>query len=44
MYLGILALVFLSAGAFAQTWQGNHDESKVNPYTLPDPLTLASGK
>src|SRR5689334_777600 len=27
-----------------QTWQGNHDESKVGSYTLPDVLTSKSGK
>jgi hypothetical protein len=29
--------------AGAQTWRGNHDESKVKPYTLPDPLTMSNG-
>ena len=38
---GCAALLF---SAWAQTWQGNHDESKVKPYTLPDPLTSVSGK
>jgi hypothetical protein len=37
-------LLFITLIAGAQTWQGNHDESKVNPYTLPDPLTLLNGK
>jgi hypothetical protein len=37
-------LLFASLVAGAQTWQGNHDESKVKPYTLPDPLTLLNGK
>ena len=36
--------LFVSLVATAQTWQGNHDESKVKPYTLPDPLTLLNGK
>jgi hypothetical protein len=44
MYPAIFALLCLTAGASAQSWQGNHDESKVKPYTLPDPLTLANGK
>lgn len=34
----------LSAAAQTQPWKGNHDESKVVPYTLPDALTLADGK
>ncbi len=38
---GCATLLF---SAWAQTWQGNHDESKVRPYTLPDPLTSVSGK
>ena len=37
-------LLFASLIAIAQTWQGNHDESKVKSYTLPDPLTLLNGK
>jgi hypothetical protein len=37
-------LLLVSLGAASQTWKGNHDESKVKPYTLPDPLTLLSGK
>jgi hypothetical protein len=42
--LQIAVLLWLGAVAGAQTWQGNHDESKVKSYTLPDPLTLANGK
>jgi len=38
---GCAAILF---SAWAQTWQGNHDESKVKPYTLPDPLTSINGK
>ena len=37
-------LLFVGLTVSAQTWQGNHDESKVKPYTLPDPLTLLNGK
>ncbi len=42
-----ITLVFsscFSVALSAQTWQGNHDESKVKPYSLPDPLTETSGK
>lgn len=38
---GLIGTCLLAVG---QTWQGNHDESKVRPYTLPDVLTLLNGK
>lgn len=43
----ILLLVFVLAGTghlFGQANQANMDESKVPPYTLPDPLQMRSGK
>jgi hypothetical protein len=41
----VLAAFFCIVGsAGAQTWQGNHDETKVKPYSLPDPLTTVAGK
>jgi hypothetical protein len=42
----LLAITCLACSVVAtpQTWQGNHDESKVGPYTLPDVLTTAGGK
>ena len=40
----MIALLFVSIETVAQTWQGNHDESKVRPYSLPDPLTLLNGQ
>lgn len=38
---GLLSCFVLAFGA--ETWKGNHDESKVKPYELPDPLTFANG-
>ncbi|HYP15138.1 MAG TPA: acetylxylan esterase [Bryobacteraceae bacterium] len=39
----VLTLVW-SFAAGAQTWKGNHDESAVKSYSLPDALTLQNGK
>lgn len=36
-------LVLCALSCFSQTWQGNHDESKVKPYKLPDPLVMKDG-
>ena len=38
-----VVLVCVSLVAVGQTWKGNHDETKVKPYTLPDPLLMQSG-
>ena len=41
----IAAALLPAAGALSQAPpEGNEDESKVPPYTLPDPLVLADGK
>lgn len=43
MALGLLALVLGAAPASAQRPGTNQDETKVPPYTLPDPLLAADG-
>ncbi len=42
--LALSATLLAAAGAPSQTPPANEDESKVPPYTLPDPLVLADGK
>lgn len=41
LFAGIISAGVIGLG---QTWQGNHDESKVKAYTLPDVLTLQNGR
>ncbi len=40
----LLAVAATIATLGADAWKGNHDESAVKPYVLPDPLTLANGQ
>src|SRR5947207_6577552 len=42
--LAFSATLLTAAGALCQPPPANEDESKVPPYTLPDPLVLADGK
>src|SRR5688572_27880553 len=44
MKRALAAFFYMVTIVGAQTWQGNHDETKVKPYSLPDPLTTAGGK
>jgi hypothetical protein len=40
----LLAVLFISCWAGAQTQSANYDESKVGIYILPDPLVFNNGK